>query len=103
MSIALHSYSGGVYVNFCDSCTDNTHIYGNVGTHRVLPSSLMPGKAHSQPLSSNDIQKHFGAGDDRRREHDERAIYQEALQVAIFNIILIFTLSSALRVSDFIK
>ncbi|CAL9090980.1 unnamed protein product [Musa textilis] len=61
---------------------DAFHILGNVITNRMLPSTLLYGKLVSnlQPPGISDGHKHLGLGDDRRIEHDERHIYQEALQ-----------------------
>lgn len=61
---------------------DALHILGNVITNRMLPSTLLYGKSvnNLQPPGTSDGQKHLGLVDDRRIEHDERHIYQEALQ-----------------------
>lgn len=62
---------------------DDGHTFGNAGNVRVLPSSLMHGKSINSFQSGgfSDAQNHLSLGEDRRIEHDERVIYQEALQV----------------------
>ncbi|XP_010908905.1 helicase-like transcription factor CHR28 isoform X1 [Elaeis guineensis] len=61
---------------------DDGHTFGNAGNVRVLPSSLMHGKSINSFQSGgvSDAQNHLSIGEDRRIEHDERVIYQEALQ-----------------------
>ncbi|XP_008789526.2 helicase-like transcription factor CHR28 isoform X2 [Phoenix dactylifera] len=61
---------------------DDGHTFGNAGNVRVLPSSLMHGKSinNFQSGGVSDAQNHLSLGEDRRIEHDERVIYQEALQ-----------------------
>jgi len=62
---------------------DDVLIYKSAGTHRVLPPSMMNGKSADNPLlvGSNDAGTRSGLGEQRLMVHDERAIYQEALQV----------------------
>ncbi|XP_020245575.1 helicase-like transcription factor CHR28 isoform X2 [Asparagus officinalis] len=67
------------------SMSDEVQIYRSVGTHRVLPPSLMNGKSVDNSMlvgSSDPIYRSgpSGLGEQRLMEHDERAIYQEALQ-----------------------
>ncbi|XP_039138671.1 helicase-like transcription factor CHR28 [Dioscorea cayenensis subsp. rotundata] len=61
---------------------DDNYIQENVGTSRILPSSFMYGKpgSSSQLVNSSDVVNRIPLGEERRIEHDERIIYQEALQ-----------------------
>ncbi|KAJ0967820.1 hypothetical protein J5N97_024737 [Dioscorea zingiberensis] len=61
---------------------DDNHIQENVGTFRVLPSSMMYAKSgsSSQSATATDVVNRMHLGEERRIENDERIIYQEALQ-----------------------
>lgn len=82
------------YYYFCFLSADDVLIYKSTDTHRVLPPSLINGKSldNPQPFGSNDAGNRSALGDQRLVGHDERAIYQEALQVFLLVLIYLFLL-----------
>ena len=77
---------GKSYPSALPNLTYGTNSRSDHFGNRVLPPSLMHAKSVSaaQYLSSGDPMHRPGVGEERVAEHDERLVYQAALQVFIF-------------------
>jgi hypothetical protein len=60
--------------------TDDGIVYGSPSSHRVLPSSFSVNNSNSSELNGFGAQGRLNP-ENRFLDSDERAVYQEALQV----------------------
>jgi hypothetical protein len=59
---------------------DEVIVYGGLSSHRVLPSSFGANNPKNKVVNGTDGQGHMNP-ENRFVDSDERAVYQEALQV----------------------
>jgi hypothetical protein len=81
----MQDFSRGTNVFPCSTLPDDVYVYDAPGSHRVLPSSFGGhNSANNTELANiNDMQARPNL-ENRYLDADERAVYQEALQVCIF-------------------
>jgi hypothetical protein len=81
----MHDFSRSTNVFFCSKLTDDVLVYDGPSSHRVLPLSFGGhNSANNTELANiNDMQARPNL-ENRIMDPDERAVYQEALQVCIF-------------------
>jgi hypothetical protein len=81
----MHDFSRSTNVFLCSKLPDDVFVYDGPSSHRVLPSSLGGhNSANNTELANiNDMQARPNL-ENRIMDPDERAVYQEALQVCIF-------------------
>lgn len=81
----MHDFSRGTNVFPCSKLPDDVFVIDGPSSHRVLPSSLRGHNAanNTELANINGMQARPNL-ENRFLDSDERAVYQEALQVCIF-------------------
>lgn len=80
----MHLFCRNVNLYPCFILADDVIVYGGPSSHRVLPSSFRVNSSNnSEVVNGIDAQGRLNP-DNRLLDSDERAVYQEALQVSIF-------------------